>query len=53
MHQNKPIKGYYRLATAVSEQQEFNAALATIKQGLAIEPDNAQLQKQLRLIKAK
>ena len=47
------IKGYYRLATAQSEQQEFNAALATIKQGLAIEPDNAQLQKQLRLIKAK
>jgi predicted O-linked N-acetylglucosamine transferase (SPINDLY family) len=46
------IKGYYRLATAQSEQQEFNAALATIKQGLAIEPDNAQLQTQLRLIKA-
>jgi prefoldin subunit 1 len=55
MHQNNPtfIKGYYRLATVQSEQQEFNAALATIKQGLAIKPYNAQLQKQLRLIKAK
>ncbi|KAL3805332.1 hypothetical protein HJC23_009039 [Cyclotella cryptica] len=47
------IKGYYRLASAQSELQEFDAALATIKQGLAIEPDNTQLQKQLRLIKAK
>lgn len=47
------IKGYYRLATAQSEQQQYDAALATIKQGLAIEPDNPQLQKQMRLIKAK
>lgn len=47
------IKGYYRLANAQSEQDEFDAALATIKQGLAIEPDNAQLQKQMRQIKAK
>ena len=47
------IKGYYRLANAQSEQSEFEAALATIKQGLAIEPDNPQLQKQMRQIKAK
>ncbi|KAL3782670.1 hypothetical protein ACHAWO_002595 [Cyclotella atomus] len=47
------IKGYYRLANAQSEQEQFDAALSTIKQGLAIEPDNAQLQKQQRLIKAK
>ena len=47
------IKGYYRLANAQSEQDEFDAGLATIKQGLAIEPDNAQLQKQMRQIKAK
>ena len=47
------IKGYYRLATAQYEQNQLDAALATIKQGLAIEPDNPQLQKQLRQIKAK
>lgn len=47
------IKGYYRLANAQSEQNEFDAALATIKQGLAIEADNPQLQKQMRQIKAK
>lgn len=47
------IKGYYRLANAQSEQNEFDTALATIKQGLAIEADNPQLQKQMRQIKAK
>mmetsp|Transcript_14093 Transcript_14093/g.30114 ORF Transcript_14093/g.30114 Transcript_14093/m.30114 type:complete len:270 (-) Transcript_14093:82-891(-) len=47
------IKGYYRLANAQSEQNEFDAALATIKQGLAIESDNPQLQKQMRQIKAR
>ncbi len=47
------IKGYYRLANAQSEQNEFDAALATIKQGLAIEPENSQLHKQMKQIKAK
>ena len=47
------IKGYYRLANAQSEQSEFDAALVTIKQGLAIESENPQLQKQMRQIKAK
>lgn len=47
------IKGYYRLANAQLEQNEFDSALATIKQGLAIEPDNPQLQKQMRMVKAK
>jgi len=47
------IKGYYRLANAQSEQNEFDTALATIRQGLAIESDNPQLQKQMRQIKAK
>lgn len=47
------IKGYYRLANAQLEKNEFDSALATIKQGLAIEPDNPQLQKQMRQIKAK
>ncbi len=41
------------MANAQSEQNEFDAALATIKQGMAIEPDNSQLQKQMRQIKAK
>ena len=47
------IKGYYRLANAQLEQNEFDAALATVKQGMAIEADNPQLQKQMRQIKAK
>lgn len=47
------IKGYYRLANAQSEQNEFDAALATVKQGMAVEPNNPQLQKQMRQIKAK
>jgi chaperonin cofactor prefoldin len=47
------IKGYYRLANAQSEQNEFDSALATIKQGMAVEPNNPQLQKQMRQIKAK
>jgi len=45
------IKGYYRLANAQSQLNDFEAALATIKQGLAIDADNAQLLKQLRQIK--
>lgn len=47
------IKGYYRLANAQLEQDEFDAALATVKQGMAIEANNPQLQKQMRQIKAK
>lgn len=47
------IKGYYRLASAQLEKNEFDAALATIKQGMSIEPNNPQLQKQMRQIKAK
>lgn len=52
-HRSLQFCSYYRLATAQAEQQQFDAALSTIKQGMAIEPDNSQLQKQLRLIKAK
>lgn len=47
------IKGYYRLANAQSEQNDCDAALATIKQGLAIDAENPQLQKQMRQVKAK
>lgn len=47
------IKGYYRLATAQIEQNELDAATATIKQGLNIDPDNLQLAKLMRMIKSK
>lgn len=47
------IKGYYRLASAQSEQNEFDLALSTIKQGMAIEADNNQLVKLQRQIKAR
>jgi chaperonin cofactor prefoldin len=45
------IKGYYRLATAQLELQEFDAAEATVKQGLTVEANNSQLSKTLRTIK--
>ncbi len=41
------------MANAQLEQDEFDAALATVKQGMAIEANNPQLQKQMRQIKAK
>lgn len=47
------IKGYYRLVTAQMELQELDAAISTVKQGLTVDPDNAQLLKQLRLCKQK
>lgn len=47
------IKGYYRLATAQIEQDELDAATATIKQGLNMDPDNLQLAKLMRMIKSK
>mmetsp|Transcript_21248 Transcript_21248/g.29789 ORF Transcript_21248/g.29789 Transcript_21248/m.29789 type:complete len:263 (+) Transcript_21248:204-992(+) len=47
------IKGYYRLATAQYEMGDFDAASSTIKQGLNVDPDNSQLMKQMRLVKAK
>jgi tetratricopeptide (TPR) repeat protein len=45
------IKGYYRLAAAQMELQDFDAALATIRQGLALDKDNSQLTKQMRTVK--
>ncbi|KAL3924261.1 MAG: hypothetical protein SGARI_006068, partial [Bacillariaceae sp.] len=45
------IKGYYRLATAQLEMKEFDAAEATIKQGLSVEANNSQLSRTLRSIK--
>lgn len=47
------LKGYYRLTMAQLELKEYDAALETIKSGLMKQPDNPELQKQLRLVKAK
>lgn len=47
------LKGYYRLTMAQMEMKDFGGALETIKAGLKRQPDNAELQKQLRLVKAK
>jgi len=47
------LKGYYRLANAQIELNELDAAHATIKQGLNVEPNNTQLLKQLRIVNGK
>jgi stress-induced-phosphoprotein 1 len=44
------LKGYYRLATAKIELKDYESAMATIRQGLAIDPNNIQLTKQMRLV---
>eukprot|EP00977_Amphora_coffeiformis_P029135 scaffold38992_cov176-Amphora_coffeaeformis.AAC.2 len=44
------LKGYYRLATAQIELKEFDAAAATIRQGLGVEANNPQLLKQQRMV---
>jgi chaperonin cofactor prefoldin len=44
------VKGYYRLAAAQLELEEYEAAMATIRQGMAIDNNNAQLTKLLRII---
>mmetsp|Transcript_26076 Transcript_26076/g.61930 ORF Transcript_26076/g.61930 Transcript_26076/m.61930 type:complete len:338 (-) Transcript_26076:1358-2371(-) len=45
------VKGYYRLATAQLEAKDLQGAESTIKQGLNLDADNAQLLKVLRNIK--
>lgn len=45
------IKGYYRLAAAQIELKDFDGAVATIRQGLALDKDNSQLLKQMRTVK--
>jgi chaperonin cofactor prefoldin len=45
------VKGYYRLATAQLELEDYDLARATIKQGLALDANNNQLLKVLRSIK--
>lgn len=44
------IKGYYRLASAQLELEDYDPAMATIRQGLAVDNNNAQLSKLLRII---
>lgn len=45
------MKGYYRLASAQLELEDYDMAVATIKQGLTLDANNAQLLKVLRDIK--
>lgn len=45
------IKGFYRLATAQLESKDYDAAEVTIKQGLSIDSNHAQLLKLLRSTK--
>ncbi len=47
------IKGYYRLVQAQMEMRDFDGAMQTAKAGLALDADNVELHKQMRLIKAK
>lgn len=47
------IKGYYRLALALTEQGLYDDASSTLLNATKIEPDNAQLLKQLRIVRAK
>jgi tetratricopeptide (TPR) repeat protein len=47
------VKGYYRLALALTEQGNFDDACSTLLNACKIEPDNAQLLKQLRVVRAK
>ena len=44
------VKGYYRLATAQLALEEYDAAQATIKQGLVMDANNAPLLKLLTTI---
>jgi tetratricopeptide (TPR) repeat protein len=45
------IKGYYRLSTAYMDLKDYDMATAAIRQGLAMDAKNAQLNKQLQHIK--
>lgn len=45
------LKGYYRLAQALMEQEDWDGAYSTVRQGLSLDGDNVQLTKQLRTIR--
>lgn len=47
------LKGYFRLATAQMELQEYDQALATLRQGLSIDSNHPQLLKLQRTIQQK
>jgi chaperonin cofactor prefoldin len=47
------MKGYYRLATAQLELEDYDAAQATVKQGLTLDANNTPLLKVLKSIKQK
>jgi len=47
------LKAYYRLSLAQMEMGELDAAHSTIKLGLNLDPNNAQLMKQVRVVNAK
>ncbi|KAJ1461986.1 hypothetical protein M885DRAFT_506022 [Pelagophyceae sp. CCMP2097] len=49
----KFMKGYYRLANAQAAADKFDEAEPTIRRGLVLEPENPELKKLLRLVKAK
>ncbi|KAL7544879.1 hypothetical protein ACHAWF_008253 [Thalassiosira exigua] len=50
---SRPGGGGVGAVPSSSERNDFEAALAAVKQGLAVDSDNAQLQKQMRQVKAK
>ena len=47
------VKGHYRLALALTEQGNYDDASSTLLTASKIEPDNAQLLKQLRIVRAR
>eukprot|EP00520_Triparma_pacifica_P007153 CAMPEP_0118649380 /NCGR_PEP_ID=MMETSP0785-20121206/9672_1 /TAXON_ID=91992 /ORGANISM="Bolidomonas pacifica, Strain CCMP 1866" /LENGTH=243 /DNA_ID=CAMNT_0006541663 /DNA_START=189 /DNA_END=920 /DNA_ORIENTATION=+ len=47
------IKGYYRLVTALTSAGDYDKALQAAKNGLAVDEGNAELLKQVRIIKSK
>uniref|UniRef100_A0A6U1NHW5 Hsp70-Hsp90 organising protein n=1 Tax=Fibrocapsa japonica TaxID=94617 RepID=A0A6U1NHW5_9STRA len=47
------VKGYYRLGLAQMEMGEFGPAAATVRKGLELDNGSSDLQKLLRLIKAR
>jgi cytochrome c-type biogenesis protein CcmH/NrfG len=47
------VKGYYRLALALTEMGTYDEAISALITASKIEPDNVQLVKQLRIVRAK
>lgn len=47
------VKGHYRLALALTEIGTYDEAISALITASKIEPDNAQLVKQLRIVRAK